>query len=394
MNIKIITANDFCSRVTDGTHDSPKQQRTGRFLITSKHLGKYELDFDSAKRISEEDYQKIILRSKVDQWDILFSMIGTIGNIYLETNADPQYACKNVGIFKMGGDQEKAKWLYYYLQSPAGREYMITSARGTTQGYVPLGALRNFPVEVPQKETREKISDYLWKIDEKIKTNEDINKNLLDQVMALYKNLFIENVEECKKCRADEYFDITIGKTPPRKEHEWFSTDIHDERWVSISDMGNCGLYISKTSEYLTRDAIQRFNIAVVPDNTVILSFKLTIGRLAITDGEMVTNEAIAHFKTDKKDINPYLYCYLKCFNFKSLGSTSSIATAVNSKIIKAMPFVIPKTVKLKKFNEIAIPAFDIIKKNQQENKTLSELRDSLLPKFMSGEIDVSHLDL
>lgn len=220
------------------------------------------------------------------------------------------------------------------------------------------------------------------------------NKNLFDQVMALYKHTFIENNVERKSCRADEYFDITIGKTPPRKEHEWFSTNQQDERWVSISDMGNCELYISNTSERLTHDAVRRFNIVIVPDNTVLLSFKLTVGRLAITDGEMVTNEAIAHFKTNMKEINPYLYCYFKNFNYQSLGSTSSIATAVNSKIIKGMPFVIPEVTELQHFNEIAIPAFAAIRSNQTESKSLSELRDSLLPKLMSGEIDVSDIDL
>ena len=103
-----------------------------------------------------------------------------------------------------------------------------------------------------------------------------------------------------------------IGKTPPRKEPQWFSKNPQDVTWVSISDMGTCGLYISSSSEQLTKAAIDRYNVKVVPDNTVLLSFKLTVGRIAITNGEMSTNEAIAHFKTNKKEINEYLYCYLK----------------------------------------------------------------------------------
>lgn len=212
--------------------------------------------------------------------------------------------------------------------------------------------------------------------------------------MALYKYVFDDESATDRTCRADEYFDISIGKTPPRKEQEWFSHDPKDERWVSISDMGNCGLYISDSSEYLTHDAVSRFNIIVVPDNTVLLSFKLTVGRLAITDGEMCTNEAIAHFKTVKPKINPYLYCYLKSFNYRTLGSTSSIATAVNSKIIKAMPFAVPTEEALQSFNGIALPAFAAMKEKQTENRSLANMRDSLLPKLMSGEIDVSGIDL
>lgn len=222
-----------------------------------------------------------------------------------------------------------------------------------------------------------------------------LNENLLEQVQAIYREMFV-NTENSDRniCRANEYFDIAIGKTPPRKEHQWFSTNPFDVTWISISDMGSCGTYIRKSSEQLTKEAVEKFNIKVVPDNTVLLSFKLTVGRIAITHGEMTTNEAIAHFKTDKPFINEYLYCYLKDFNYQTMGSTSSIATAVNSKIIKAMPFVVPTDDEISLFHSIASPMFDQILNNQLENDSLTGIKDTLLPKLTSGEIDVSTLDL
>lgn len=191
-------------------------------------------------------------------------------------------------------------------------------------------------------------------------------------------------------CRADEYFDISIGKTPPRKEHQWFTESSEDIVWVSISDMGNCGMFIEDGSEYLTKEAIEKFNIKIVPENTVLLSFKLTVGRVAIASTPLATNEAIAHFKTKNTDINEYLYCYLRQFNFQSLGSTSSIATAVNSKIIKSMPFVVPTDKEMSEFHALVSPMFTEILKNQHEIQRLSALRDTLLPKLMNSEIDVS----
>lgn len=207
--------------------------------------------------------------------------------------------------------------------------------------------------------------------------------------------MFINTTNDQRRtCRAEEYFDIAIGKTPPRKEHQWFTTNSSDVTWVSISDMGSCGTYISRSSEQLTQEAVDKFNIKVVPSNTVLLSFKLTVGRIAITHGEMTTNEAIAHFKTNKPFINEYLYCYLKDFNYQTMGSTSSIAIAVNSKIIKAMPFVIPANGEISRFHSVASPMFEQIRNNQIENDSLAEMRDALLPKLMSGEIDVSAVQL
>ena len=145
--------------------------------------------------------------------------------------------------------------------------------------------------------------------------------------------------------RADEISDISIGKTPPRKEQHWFEETKTDSNyiWVSIRNMGSSGMYISDSDEYLTAESVAKFNVNKVPSNTVILSFKMTVRRVAITSKELCTNEAIAHFSNPKHSLfSGYIYQYLKLFDCDGLGSTSSIATAVNSKPIKQIPFLVP----------------------------------------------------
>lgn len=286
------------------------------------------------------------------------------------------------------------KFLYYILSDDKFFEYSMSTAKGTKMPRGDKNSLMKYEIPDFDLETQQKIAKVLSAIDDKIELNNSINNNLEQQAMALFTYNFIDNSNENRiSCKAEEYFDISIGKTPPRKEPEWFSV-IDGVKWVSISDMGNCGMYISNSSEYLTPSAIDKYNVKIVPDNTVILSFKLTVGRVAITVGEMTTNEAIAHFKTDNKKINEYLYCYLKKFNYQTMGSTSSIATAVNSKIIKAMLFVVPTDDEINKFHTIVKPIFNQIKLNQIENSNLIQLRDTLLPKLMSGKIDVSKVEI
>ena len=286
------------------------------------------------------------------------------------------------------------KFLYYVLSEDKFFDYATATSKGTKMPRGDKSAIMKYGVPEFSEIEQEKIANILFPIDKKIAINSATNNNLEQQAMALFTYNFIDNSNENRiSCKAEEYFDISIGKTPPRKEPEWFSV-IDGVKWVSISDMGNCGMYISNSSEYLTPSAIDKYNVKIVPDNTVILSFKLTVGRVAITVGEMTTNEAIAHFKTDNKKINEYLYCYLKKFNYQTMGSTSSIATAVNSKIIKAMLFVIPTDDEINKFHTIVKPIFNQIKLNQIENSNLIQLRDTILPKLMSGEIDVSEVDI
>lgn len=304
---------------------------------------------------------------------------------------DGQFWVNNHAHIVQGNEQCDTRFLCYLINSMDLSGYVT----GSAQPKLSQANLNAVTLSLPTLAEQKRIVEYLYMLDQKIDVNRQINDNLEQQAMALYRQMFVENNNDARReSRADEYFNISIGKTPPRKEAQWFSMNPTDCIWVSISDMGRCGMYIADSSEYLTHESVDKFNIKVVPDNTVLLSFKLTVGRVAITDGAMVTNEAIAHFKTDKPEINEYLYCYLKDFNYQTMGSTSSIATAVNSKIIKAMPFVIPTDAELVSFHSATAPMFEMIKTRQRENTRLAELRDSLLPKLMSGEIDVSAVQL
>ncbi|WP_206670726.1 restriction endonuclease subunit S [Finegoldia magna] len=323
--------------------------------------------------------------------DIIISARGTVGEIA----TIPFPMAFNQSCYGLRAKEEvvTSDFLYYLIKHNV---YILKkNTHGSVFDTITRDTFSGIEVDIPSLDEQRKIASILSEIDEKIELNNEINKNLEEQVLAIYNQWFEVN-SNCNRqtCRAEEYFNIAIGKTPPRKESEWFSANPDDVTWVSISDMGSCGTYIRRSSEQLTKEAIERHNIKIVPDNTVLLSFKLTIGRIAITVGEMTTNEAIAHFKTNNTEITEYLYCYLKNFNYQTMGSTSSIATAVNSKIIKAMPFVIPTDEELYEFHAIAGPIFAMIKENQLQTGNLSKLRDSLLPKLMSGELDVSDIDL
>lgn len=303
--------------------------------------------------------------------------------------------CSNDVLVFVPKSNTDSNFLYYVLADDDFFTYSMATSKGTKMPRGDKTSIMQYAVPMVDFYTQKKIASVLKSLDEKIELNNAINENLLEQAQTIYREMFVATANDQRQtCRAEEYFDIAIGKTPPRKEHQWFTTDPSDVTWVSISDMGSCGTYIRRSSEQLTQEAVDKFNIRVIPSNTVLLSFKLTVGRIAITYGEMTTNEAIAHFKTDKPFINEYLYCYLKDFNYQTMGSTSSIATAVNSKIIKAMPFIIPADDEITRFHIVVGPMFEQILNNQIENDSLAEMRDTLLPRLMSGELDVSTLDI
>ena len=171
----------------------------------------------------------------------------------------------------------------------------------------------------------------------------------------------------------EDLVDLKIGRTPPRKEFQWFNTTGEGFKWVSIKDMGNSGKYISETSEYLTVAAQEKFNIPIVEAGTILLSFKLTVGRLAITTERMLTNEAIAQLPIKDNTIvdAQFLYYYLKNYNFNQLGSTSSIATAINSTYLKKMVIDLPPLHLQKKIASILSSIDEKITENSRINNNL-----------------------
>jgi type I restriction enzyme S subunit len=153
---KLASAEALCSSVRDGTHDTPAYVRDGVPLITSKNLLPSGLDFDNVKLISREDYIEIGKRSGVERGDILFAMIGTIGNpVVVET--EREFSIKNVGLFKANAQFILPRYLRYWFMSPQFVRWLEPKKKGTTQKFVPLGLLRLLVVALPPLVEQERI---------------------------------------------------------------------------------------------------------------------------------------------------------------------------------------------------------------------------------------------
>jgi type I restriction enzyme S subunit len=157
--------------VRDGTHDSPKQKEEGFPLITSKHLQNFKLDIDSAYLISEEDYVGINKRSLVEKNDILFSMIGTIGLIYIEQSKEINYAIKNVALFKTSQNINWCFYTYLWMSGSNGKLFITEYTSGSTQQYISLTNLRNITFTKPPIDILQSFNNIISPLFEKIKNN-------------------------------------------------------------------------------------------------------------------------------------------------------------------------------------------------------------------------------
>src|SRR5690554_1510090 len=322
--------------------------------------------------------------------DILFSNIRTYFKKVWFAKFDGTVS-QDVLTFR-AKDNVIPKYLYYTLCNPEFTEYTVLTSKGAKMPRGDKDAIKNFEILLPPLPEQKAIASVLSSLDDKIDLLHQQNQTLEALAETLFRQWFVEEAkEDWEEVKLKTVVDIAIGRTPPRKESQWFSTNNQDVKWISIKDLGSESAFIFNTSEYLTNEAVVKFNIPIIPKDTVLLSFKMTVGRVAITTEEMLSNEAIAHFRFNDKTpfTKEYLYLFLKNYKYETLGSTSSIVTSINSAMIKDMEITIPDESTMLNFNESAYKYFNKIKENLYQIQTLTQLRDTLLPKLMSGEVRV-----
>lgn len=392
----------FRGYTTNDLVDTPKE---GAISLSPKNIINGELNLEQCTYIKWDKYYESP-EIMINPNEIVITKTGSsVGRTtFVRRVVHPMTLNPQLVVLK--NISENAEFLSYYIKSALFQSVLKSIVVGSAIPTLSQKNLANLMITVPKVvDDQRRIASILSSLDRKIELNNKINADLEEMAQAIFKNWFVDFEpfkdgkfvdselgmipEGWKVGRADDFYQINIGKTPPRKEHKWFSTNPADKIWVSIANMGNSGVFISDSSEYLTKEAVDRHNIIMVPRNTILLSFKLTVGRVAIADKELTTNEAIARFILSDDKYMEYLYLYLKNFDYNSLGSTSSIATAVNSKTIKGMQMLQPSDKIIDAFHIQVNPIFEKIRSLTKESSRLSLLRNTLLPRLMSGELEI-----
>ena len=186
MSLNQVISNEVLD-IRDGTHDSPKYKDSGYPLITSKNLKQGIIDFSDVNLISEEDYNAINKRSKVDKGDILYSMIGSIGN-YAIVEDEPDYAIKNVALFKFIDDRLYNRYFLHLLSSFVIERQIDRAMKGGTQKFVSLKILRNLKIPLPPLDQQKQIASILDTAD----TYRQKTKALIKKYDALTQSLFLD----------------------------------------------------------------------------------------------------------------------------------------------------------------------------------------------------------
>ncbi|HJF91274.1 MAG TPA: restriction endonuclease subunit S, partial [Mediterranea massiliensis] len=382
-----------------------------------KHLKDSYIDFASAKFISREDYQKVIQRSKVEQYDVLFSMIGTIGNTLRVTSPKIEFAVKNMGIFKFGGNNLNSKWFYYWLKSPKAKEYIKSRLSGSTQSYLTLNSLRDFPVLCPDNKTKKDIISILSSLDDKIELNRRINENLEQQAQALFKSWFVD----FEPFKGGKFVDSELGMIPEELIISRIGDIPHTIESgrrpkggavlkgvpsIGAENIKGLGYYDYSKTKYIPEDfalttnrgKVYGYELLIYKDGGKPGYFipNYTIFGEGFPFDEMYINEHVFRLDFMSKEYNVFAYFYMQTpyimNQLNSIGGKAAIP-GINTKDVESLPIFNGDNKKIQEFGNLVLPMITTILRNCRENARLAQLRDTLLPRLMSGELAITDVD-
>ncbi len=399
---------DFCQNVTDGTHDSPKQESEGYYLITSKHIKGNVIDFDNAYKISEEDYRKIILRSRVDQWDVIISMIGAYcGFCYLEKSTKTDYAIKNVGLFKVGSEI-KSKWLYYYLSSPFGQNKLHLLRTGSSQPYIALSSLRDITIPVPDENIMRAIVNILQSLDDKIEVNRRINENLEQQAQALFKSWFVD----FEPFKDQSFVESELGMIPQgwrvgivkdlcvTNKRSYKGDFVKEIEYIDTGSVTNNVIDSVQILNPATDKIPSRARRAVMEGDIIYSSVRPNQRHYALLfnpSANTVVSTGFVVITANWSGYRYFIYQFLiqdEIVDKLQAIAEQSVSTfpSLSASDITNLKIVIPPNDVVGDYSSMYCSFIAKIYENQQESRRLAELRDTLLPKLMSGEINVNEV--
>ena len=287
------------------------------------------------------------------------------------------------------------RFLYYVLADDTFFNYSMATSKGTKMPRGDKAAIMKYQVPDFTYEEQEKIAGLLEALDKKIQLNAEINENLEQQAQAYFQELFIDNADPAWTLgTVSDLGAVVGGSTPSKAKPEYYTED--GIAWITPKDLSiNKAKFVSHGENDITKLGLKNSSASIMPEGTVLFSSRAPIGYIAIASGEVTTNQGFKSVVPKPEIGTAYVYYFLK-HNLPIIEGMASGSTfkEVSGSTMKNVPAVIPDTETLACFNGFCAPIFAQQRILEEQNQSLVALRDGLLPKLMSGEIDVSDIQL
>ena len=374
-----VAIKDICTGIYDGPHATPPLSDTGAIFLGISNFNNGRLDFSDIRYISEDDLPKWTKRVIPQKNDIVFSYEATLNLYAIIPEGFRGCLGRRMALLRVDETKADYKFLYYYFYSDAWRATVNENiVLGATVDRIPLIKFPDFPVELPPLETQHRIADILSAYDDLIENNQKQIKLLEEAAQRLYKEWFVdlrfpghENTkivdgvpEGWSRGLLKELISVNYGK-----DHK------------KAPDDGNIPVYGSG-------GLMRKCNKSLFSGEAVLIPRKGSLNNIMYVDETFWTVDTMFYATMKQPHTAVFVYFFVKAFDMYSMNIGAAVPS-MTTKILDAMDVVIPDKETLEKFDKRAKTYFNKIKTLQGQNERLKTARNLLLPKLMSGEVEV-----
>lgn len=388
MKYNKVMMEDALEALIDYRGKTPSKSENGIQTLSAKSVKNGYIDYSQCYHISEEEYKRFMIRGFPRKGDILLTTEAPMG-LVARLDRDDVAIAQRLLTLRGKKDVLDNDYLMYYLQSPNGQAALKARETGTTVTGIKQAEFRKIELQLPNYNYQTKVSGIIRTFDEKIELNNKINNNLFEQAKTLFKNWFIDYGPFSPNNTMPETWRMgTVGEI----------IELHDSKRIPLSSserdkMEKIYPYYGATSlmDYVDNYLFDGIYLLLGEDGTVVDDKGFPI--LQYIDGKFWVNNH-AHILTGKSGYSvEELYLLFSLTNIKSIV-TGAVQQKVSQTNLKKVPAIIPPVEVLNQFNDIIQSIFAEIRNLRSENQRLSSIRDLVLPKLMSGEINVSNIDI
>ena len=395
---------DVCTILGDGLHGTPIYDDKGEFFfINGNNLkdGRISIKNDT-KRVPYSEANKY--KKPLNNRTILVSINGTIGNV--AKYRDEKCILGKSACFFNVKENVDLNFIYYVVANQQFKNTITQLATGTTIKNVSLETMRNYTFCIPPLSIQKQIGKILSSLDDKIELNRRINDNLEQQAQALFKSWFVDfepfkdgKSVESELGRIPEGWRVErlgsvckclLGGTPSRNKGEYWNGKI---AWINSGEINE--FRITKPSEYITQEGLKKSATKLLPKKTTVLAITgATLGQVSLLEINSCANQSVIGVLENEDIFHEYIYPLIKN-RIDDLCShmTGGAQQHINKNNVEQLEILIPPKKILIEYKRIATPIYSLISNICFESQKISKLRDSLLPRLMSGELKLDNIN-
>ena len=350
--------------------------------------------YEKVRYLTQETYETWF-RAHPMPGDILFVNKGTPGRVCMVP--DPVDFCIAQDMIALRADDKKIynKYLFAVLRSREIQQQIYNTNVGDVIPHFKKQFMDQLLIPVPDRKIQEKIGNLYYQLSYKVELNKKIHENLERQAQAYFEELFVVNADpNWPECTLSDIGSIVAGGTPSKSKSEYYADQ--GIAWITPKDLSvDKSKFISHGENDISELGFSKSSTQKMPAGTVLFSSRAPIGYIAIAKNELTTNQGFKSVIPNENIGTSYVYFLLKNLlpTIEGMASGSTFKE-ISGAGMKSVPTVMPDVNIIQLFNNFCEPIFKEQEVLEAENRRLSTLRDSLLPKLMSGEIDISSLNI